>query len=196
MAAKRKDPPEPIEYPLVTLKFRDLFVFKDLYGAMYSWLKHEGWVDKVSGSSVDYVEEFYLEKIGSTGAKDHIIYWELEKFMGDYFKYSMSIGISTIFLNTTEMMQDGKKIKADIGDLKITIQVRLHPDYKGEWTNHFLFGPFHDHVKETIFKGDFTYHKQKLYKQLYEFQAEIKRYLNLKQFMGPGEGGFIPAKEV
>ncbi len=71
---------------------------------------------------------------------------------------------------------------------------RLHPDYKAEWTNHWLLGPFHKLAQDRIMKDDFSYHKNKVYKQLYEFQAEIKRYLKLTQHKDAE--GFIPEKEV
>lgn len=190
-----KNPPPAIEYPKVKLKFKDVFNFKELYVVMFAWLKDNDWKDKTTGEDIEFMEEFFLEKTGSTGAKDHIIYWEVEQEVTDYIKFTMSIAISTIFLNQTEIMKEGKKIKTNIGDLKIEITARLHPDYKAEWINHWLFGGLQKVIDETVYKNELSHEKAKLYKQLYEFQAEIKRYLKLQQFMTPSTD-FMPAKEV
>lgn len=197
MAEKKKDPPAPIEFPAVEIKFKDLFSFSELYTIMFIWLKNEGWKDKVTGDDVEFMEELYLEKTGATGAKDHMIYWEIEKpISGDFFKYSMSISIKTTYLNPTELMLNGKKVKADIGEVGIKIVARLHPDYKAKWVNNPLLGSFYGWMETTVFKNEFAVHKAKVYKQLYGFQAEIKRYLKLKQFMSGKEEGFMPEKQV
>jgi len=195
MAEVKKEPPTPFAYPKVKIKFKDVFNFKEFYVVMYSWLKSNQWIDKTTGGQVEFMEEFHLEKTGATGAKEHIIYWEVEKKRTDYIKFSMSISISTIFLNQTEIMKEGKKIKTNIGEIKVEITARLHSDYKAEWTNHWLLGPFQKKIEETVFKNEMEAEEDKLYKQLYEFQSEIKRYLQLQQFMGSGTE-FIPAKEV
>jgi|GEM_PF-4655832 len=197
MADKRRDPPAPIEFPTVQIKFKDLFDFKELYMTMFIWLKNEGWKDKTTGEDLEYMEEFYLEKTGPTGAKDHIIYWEAEKIASDYFKYSLSIAITTIYLNPTELMLNGKKVKADVGEIGIKITAKLHPDYNGAWVNSTFLGPFHDTwLVPTVLKNEYSVHKAKIYKQLYGFQAEIKRYLKLKQFMSGKEEGFLPEKQM
>ena len=110
MAEVKKEPPTPFAYPKVKIKFKDVFNFKEFYVVMYSWLKSNQWIDKTTGGQVEFMEEFHLEKTGATGAKEHIIYWEVEKKRTDYIKFSMSISISTIFLNQTEIMKEGKNL--------------------------------------------------------------------------------------
>lgn len=194
--ADRKEPPAPIEFPAVQIKFKDVFDFKELYNIMFVWLKNEGWKDKTTGEDIEYMEEFYLEKTGPTGAKDHIIYWEAEKIASDFFKYSLSVGITTTYLNPTELMLNGRKVNANIGEVGIKITAKLHPDYKGDWVNSMLLGPFFSWMESTVLKNEYSVHKAKIYKQLYGFQAEIKRYLKLKQFMSGKEEGFIPEKQM
>jgi hypothetical protein len=191
-----KEPPAPIEYPAVEIKFKDLFDFKELYMIMFAWLKEQGWKDRTTGEDVEYMEEFYLEKTSAAGAKDHIIYWDVDKFASDYFKYSMNIKITTTYLNLTELMQNDKKITVNNGEVGIKIVAKLHPDYQGKWINHWALGPFHDYMSTTVLKKESDLHKVKIYKQLYGFQAEIKRYLKLKQFMSGKDEGFIPEKRV
>lgn len=194
--ADRKAPPATIDYPTIQIKYNDLFNLKELYVLMFAWLKENGWKDKTTGEDTEYMEEFYLERTGPTGAKDHIIYWDVEKMVSDYFKYSMSISINTLFLNPTEVMSNGQKVKTNVGEVKIQITPKLHPDYNADWENHWILGSLHPLMVKTFLKNGYIYHKAELYKAVYQFQGEIKRYLKLKQFMPETEEGFIPEKQV
>ncbi len=140
MGEEKKAPPKPIEFPKVKVRFKDIFNLKEIYIVMYAWLKDNQWKDKTTGKDVEFMEEFFLEKTGPTGAKDQRFYWEVEKKRTEYIKFSMTISVLTLFLNQTEVMKEGKKIKTNIGDMKIEIVARLHPDFEGAWINHWLFG--------------------------------------------------------
>ncbi len=175
---------EEVKIVKLSLKYKDVFVLDELYKLVFYWLRDNDWIDPVYKTSENY-ETSYLQKDSSSGTKDHIIIWDVEKvpLESAYFKYKLNIKFATLVIKSVEVMHQGKKIKANDGEIKMEIQSILELDYKGEWENHWFLKHFNRLWKKRIYKAEIDNHDDQLREDTYELYNAIKKYLNLKGFL-------------
>ena len=161
---------------------------------MHQWLIEHGWVDPET-QTPDMHEVSYMEKIAPNGTKTHMIAWALEKVpeKSKFFKWTTKITITTSELATVEVMVQGRKVKANKGGVDIAIEAKLHVDYLALWANHPFLAMFKQVFEKKLYKAEIDRMKGELFGEMTDFQARIKQYLELKQFVPTAEiRGFIP----
>lgn len=171
------------------IKFKDIFNLKDFYDAMHMWFLEYGWssVDskgKIEGK--DHWETLYLERIDGAGAKEQWFWWRMQKIptSNSYYKYHVDMDYHNIAITNTEVIRDGKKYKANKGEVEIKIYAYLEFDVGGKWSNHPILRTFSKVFPQRIFKTEiYESHKMELYREVYILQAYIKKWMKLKSFL-------------
>ncbi len=189
-----EQPPEPFQIFKTTIKYKDVFDLNGLYALLHYWLIERGWVDS-DVNNPEMHEVSYLEKISSTGAKTHMVVWQLQKTpeKSKFFKWLLKININTAELMTVEVMSQGKKVKANKGGVDIIIDAKMQIDYMAVWANHPLLALFKRFFEKKLYKAEINRMKGELFGEMTEFQSRIKQYLELKQFLSSAEiKGFVP----
>ena len=105
------------------LKHKGIWNFSELYTFCFNYLKDNNYI--VS-------EDEYTEKASDFG-KEIQIKWKAKKKVTDYFHYVIEVKWHILGLNSVEAEKDGKKIKSNKGDLKMTVSATLIRDPEGKW---------------------------------------------------------------
>ncbi len=152
------------------VKHVGFFHYKDVYAFCYNWLKDHNY-----GTS----EDEYTEKLSSRG-KEIIIRWKAEKKISDYFKNIIEVSWHILGMEDAEVMRNGKKDKANKGEVKITITGILERDYEDNWGktafNKFIRGVY----DKYIIRSTMDQYEDKVIDESDEFTEQLKAFLNLE----------------
>ena len=152
------------------IKHKGVFSFKELYDFCYQWLDDERYFIS---------EDIYTEKVESIG-KQLIIEWTAQKKVTDYFKNIIKIKWHIIGLNDVEAERNGKKVKSNNGELKLTIAADLEKDYEEKWSgrpfNKFLRAIYDKYIIRTTTEE----YEDRLIGKADTFFKEVKSFLNLE----------------
>ncbi len=157
------------------VKYRDIFSMKNLYKFIHEWILDKDWKDPKQH------ETFYGQKT-EKGASEYWIWWDVSKDSSKYIKYKLRIKFHIIGMASTEIMHEGKKFKAEKGEVEMTFLSWVELS-EGEWKKHWLLKHFPDMYKNRIFHTNLEDHKRLLYREIYQLQGLVKKYLNMKGFL-------------
>ncbi len=154
-----------------TVKYAGVFSFKDFYKFCYEWIKEE--ID------MDISETKYEEKIKGD-EKEIVVEWEGGKELTDYFRFDAKIKFKIRPLKNVEIVQNGKKIKTNEGDVKLGIKGILVRDYKGKFEmsafNKFLRSIY----EKWVIPARIEEYEGKIAGKCDEFLGQAKSYLDLE----------------
>ena len=183
---------QKITYPDFEIIYKDVWVMQYLYRVMHYWLMENGWMDLRGDIAHESMEIMYMERRGTSFSPAHRelrIWWRLQKqpfffFQGSkYYRYRMDVDFNVIQMTDVEIMKDGKKIKAQHGELRLMIKPYVEIETGGSWKDHFLLKYVEQYFKQRILKRTLEDHKKELYRESFRFQGMIKKYLELKTFI-------------
>jgi hypothetical protein len=180
-----------VQAAVFRVKFKDIFNLKEFYKAMHEWLLEYGWSStEADGLKIedgkDHYETLYLEKEHPGGNKEMWWWWRLQKLPvpNSYYKWHMDIDSHILYMLPAEVMRDGKKLKVNKGEVETKVWAYLEFDYKGQWSHHPILKMFNNVFPNRIFKKElYEDHKMELYREMYIFQAFMKRWFKLKSFL-------------
>jgi len=152
------------------VKQKGIFDFKKYYKFAYDWLRYDGYTIH---------EKKYLEEIEKQGKKI-IIEWVATKKISDYFKNIIEVSWHILGMEDAEVMRNGKKDKANKGEVKITITGILERDYEDNWGktafNKFIRGVY----DKYIIRSTMDQYEDKVIDESDEFTEQLKAFLNLE----------------
>ena len=152
------------------LKYVGIFDFKDAYSFLYTLISDWGY---------GLNEKSYSEKVKGD-SKEIDISWEGSRKIDDYFKFELLIDWKILGLKDAEVMKDGKKIKANSGEVEIKMTGILVKDYEDKWSGtpfmKFLRGVYD---KFVIAKTTEEY-EDKLTAEVEEAVDEMKAFFVLE----------------
>lgn len=153
------------------MKYVGVFPYSDLYKFCYDWLLEETELDPL-------IEKEYSEKIkGST--KEVKIKWEGKKEFTDYFRMTIKAEFHILAMTEVEINQGGQKIKANKGDVKLTVKGILERDYDGKFETS-AWGKFIRSVYEKwIISTRVKEFEDKVSSKCDEFLTQTKAFLDL-----------------
>lgn len=168
-----------------TIKYKDVFSLEYLYLLMHEWLVIEGYADR---DDPKFPETFYLQR-ESPGGKEVWFRWRPTKVPPEdrsgLWRYEFDIDAHVLGLNQVELIKDGKKIKADKGEIEIKSSVYLVFAYDQAWKNHPLWRKHKEWIKTTLLKNKFNFHKAQITEESRRFQEAIKTYLRMPLHLTP-----------
>ncbi|MEA3430761.1 MAG: hypothetical protein U9R08_05790 [Nanoarchaeota archaeon] len=164
------------------------FNLKELYKLIHEWLKDHYWQEIQMGSVGDKHEIFYHDRTAPSGRKDVWIWWRLERFSGNrYYKYTLNIDYLGLGLAKNQIVHNGRKIKCDDGEINVEVTAKIELDYKNEWSKNKILSSFRNMFPLRIFKADIDSHETELWREAYDLQGWVKKYLHLKGFLAQME---------
>jgi hypothetical protein len=170
------------------VKYRDIFNIEQLYKMVHEWLRANQWKDIQSNFEGDQHESFYMDKAGLYGEKEIWVWWRLWQWPdadpGDsansFYKFHMDIDFNFKFVSDFEIMQQGKKVKTNKGEVEVRIWAWIEMDYAGKWSSHPILRFFLNTFRLRVFEGEIDKHKYRLYKDAFILQSEMKKFLGLR----------------
>lgn len=155
-----------------TIKYVGVFSFADFYKFCYEWVKEETGIDPLT-------ETKYEEKLKGD-KKEIVVEWEGEKELTDYFRFDAKVKFEIRPLKNIEVVQNGKKIKTNEGDVKLSIKGILVRDYKGKFEmsafNKFLRSIY----EKWVIPARIEEYEGKIAGSCDEFLSQAKSYLDLE----------------
>ncbi|MBI4147242.1 hypothetical protein HY494_01175 [Candidatus Woesearchaeota archaeon] len=193
------------EFSPLRVKYKDVFDFKAFYEELWEWCKEHGWKDWEM--DLDSFERFYGERITTGGVKEIWIRWRaykpaegipLTKQSGKevgYLTYHLDVDFHVLGLSSTEIVKDGKKIKADKGEIEISIRTFIEKNYEYEFANHSFLRHFLDIFTARIYKQKLEERQREIYREAYVMQTYIKQWFKMKTYLPYVQGeNFFPSK--
>ena len=108
------------------------------------------------------------------------IEWDARKKISDYFKQKIKVKWHILGLNDAEVEVDGKKVKTNKGELKLTVDGILERDYEETWekspTNKFLRGIYDKYIIKTTIDE----YEDRLFLKANSFFEDTKAFLALE----------------
>lgn len=180
-----------VQATFTRVKFKDVFNLKELYEALKDWLIEYGWGGvesdgKWEGPADEHFEVLYLERIYPAGEKEHWWYWRLQKvpYPNSYIKWHLDIDWHNVMIVPTEVMREGKKLKAHKGEVEIKMWAYLEFDVGNKWSKHPILKLFNKVFPRRIFKKEiYDDHKIELYREVYTMQAYLKKWMKIKSYL-------------
>ncbi|MCL5009608.1 MAG: hypothetical protein M1433_01330 [Candidatus Parvarchaeota archaeon] len=86
------------------------------------------------------------------GGNNYAITWVAKKLLDDYMAYKMTIKLDYRSLSESTAIQNGKQVKVNTGELKITIISDLLLDFLDKWTSGVskFVRPIYDKMNQDV----------------------------------------------
>ncbi len=153
------------------VKYGGIFSFPDFYKFVYDWLKDE------TGLLIS--EDKYKEKLSGDEKKIEIE-WTGWRDLTDYFRFEAKISFRITALTNVEVMQNGKKIKTNKGDVEITVDGYLLRDYKSKFEKSAIHKFLRAIYEKSIISARIEQFEEKIMEECTEFLSQVKSYLDLE----------------
>jgi len=175
----------PIFQPL-RIKYKDVFDLKLFYKALHDylyerkWGAHEGLKDEL-----DRWETFYGERIDRGGAREIWTYWRLRREPDDapFFNFYLDIEFHCIAITNTEIIRDGKKIKANKGEIEMKYYAWLEKKYEKQFENIPVLKGLLTLFTNRIYRKVIEQRKKELYQEVYILANFVKQWFKLKRYL-------------
>ncbi len=169
--------------PKITVTYKGIFNFEALYELVHDFLLENGFVDydfPEAQGDVDMFEKRYLEK--GAPLTGYWIDWKVKKIPEEnpYFRYVIDLQFQGVAISKADVVEQGKKVTREKGEVNIFIYAKIETDYKKEWENHWFLKHLINYYNSKIFFEEFNdMHETTLYRSVYRLQSVVKRYLKM-----------------
>jgi hypothetical protein len=153
------------------MKYNGIVEFSKFYKFCYDWLTEE--------VGLDVAEEKYVEKIDGN-AKNIDIEWIGTRKMTDYFKFDVKVTFQILGLTQLEIVQEGKKVKANKGSVEIKIKGILVRDYQGKFEVNATRKFFRGVYEKWVIPSRIEEYENKIVGECDEFLSQAKAFLDIE----------------
>jgi|TARA_Y100000310_G_scaffold345266_1_gene463227 hypothetical protein len=169
------------------LKHKDFFHMKNLYIVAHEWLIEEGFAPRLDPT---FPETLYMHRVTPDAGDELWIWWRCEKVPtnNSFYKFVLDIDWHVIMLESTEVMFNGMKFKANSGEPEFKIYAKLVVDYQGTWKKHWLLKHLFTWFYKRLILKDLKVHETEFREDLYRFKEAMKTYLKLRTYLPEPEG--------
>lgn len=149
---------------------RGYFNFREVYNFVHEWFKDENY---------DVIEKEYKEKMVQVG-KDVEIKWDCFKKLTDYFRNLIKLRWEIRNMVEVEVEKDGKKVKMNKGEIKITFEAILESDYERRWENSPLWKFMRGLYDEYVIRLTKEEYEDKLFDKTVSIVENSKAFLTME----------------
>ena len=174
--------PEQITLPRLTIQYRDPFIFKTLYFLAHEWLKENDYLDEDRG--ITRFEKNYEEQ-RIKDVRHYRIWWRTFRIPhgSSFVKYKINLNYLGLVIQQVEIMQEGKRIKAQSGEINLFIEGIIEVDFKDHFKKNFIMRGFEDVFKTRWMKNQLEGHKEELKRDVNRFHGTLKTWFELQHSM-------------
>ena len=161
-----------------SMVYNGYFSMSLLYKLVRSWILENGYgPDK-------WMEELYLQREAPIGT-EHWIFWRTSKKINSFITYKINVDFHTLGMNKSEMVNEGKKVKTDKGEVEVFFTPILTVDPDEKWKNAwwFKYPAVQQWWLKRFYRIEIDKHEELVIKDAYRLQGIIKQYLDLKGFL-------------
>jgi len=181
-------------FPPYSVKFKDVFDFKEFYTALKEWMLEYGWGDVEEGK--DHWETYYAERVSQDGSKEIWARWRLKRAPTDapFLMYYLDLDYHVLGLGPAEIVVEGRKVKVNKGEVELGIKGFIDEKYKEEFDKSALLKEVKLLFAKRIYNKVIEQRKKEFYHEAYELQNYIKQWFKLKRYLPYEENkSFFPS---
>jgi len=165
------------------VKYVGVFDLKDIYRNTRDLIQDKGYV---SGESFKFMETYYQERINPDPrrGKEMWIWWRTSKTEqgSSYYRAHCDLDFHMRYIQDIEVMERGKKIRAQKGEVEIELHGYIVVDPDNKWEDHWFLKQIHPLFYQRIWAKRREAEVNSVRSDVYKFQQYIKDYLGMKQF--------------
>ena len=171
-----------VNIPYMDITYKEVCNMKFLYTSIHEWLMLNEYQDMTGDIDHRFLEILYFER--RMNVKEMRIWWRSFKAPqgSKYFRYRFRIDSRVINVVDFEILRNGKKMKAQDGEVTIEIHPQLQLDYQNQWEKNWFLKYFDQIFRTRIFHENVHEHRRQIYREAYRLHGFIKKYLELKVF--------------
>ena len=185
--------------PEFKVKYSDVFSLRNLYIMLHEMLLEENWVGNDSDPGHEDIETLYSENVYQKGihrgGKELWFWWRAYKSLegkhSGYIRNRLDIDAHVVYLQTVEVVHQGKKMNVQKGEIEMFFRPRIELDYADEWDKHWFLKYMKPIYEKRILHVELEKREKDLYRDAYRIQGKIKQYLQLRTFI-PVPEPFFP----
>ena len=178
--------PQQIRIPGLTIIFKEPFQFKTLYFFLHEWLMENNYRDKRRNDKmieINYEEQRYHDH------KHVRIWWRTFRPFNSFVRYWITIDYLGLVLKKVDIMKEGKKITADIGEVTLWVNSWVEIDWNDFFKDHPVLRRFEEWYKKRWMKGNMEGHKLEIKRDQDRLQGAIKQYFEMWHYL-PSEESY------
>ncbi|MBI4150075.1 hypothetical protein HY488_01595 [Candidatus Woesearchaeota archaeon] len=173
----------PFDALKTKVKYVGVFDLKDFYRNIRDLLQDKGYV---SSESYKFMETYYQERVNPDPkrGKEMWIWWRTSKAeeRTTYVRQHCDVDFHMRFIHDIEVMDKGKKVRAQKGEIEINFHGYIVLDPDDAWEKHWFLKQIHPLFYERIWAKRRETNINTVRNDVYKFQQYVKDYLGLKQF--------------
>jgi len=154
------------------LSYEGLFDLAELYRLIDGWFYDKGW---------DKYEHINQEQITPDGRQIRLVL-EPWKSITDYFKLIIRIKANFTNVKDVEVEKDGRQIKVNQGEIKITFDGYVVSDRRGLWNDKPFYWFISILFNKYVFKEHYNKSERWLLSDVDELYQKIKSFLNVYRY--------------
>ena len=167
-----------------TINFKkEIFKLEDLYKVMHEWLVETGYASKADET---FPEKYFLHKVSQIGTEVWVR-WRVNRnpLPGEqkFWRFDIDVDMHVLGLQDVEVAVQGKKIKANKGEVEVQVAANLVIDVEKTWKQNVFLKPFRKWFFDRVHSKKRDMMKSKLYAEAFEFRDVINNYLELETFL-------------
>jgi hypothetical protein len=187
-----------IKVPEFRVKFNDIFSLRNLYIMLHELLLEENWKGKDGEMDHSDIETLYSENVYQRGihrgGKELWFWWRAEKFAegkySGYIKNFLDIDAHVVYLQNVEIVQQGKKMNVQNGEIEMFFRPKIWMDYRHEWDKNWFLKHMKPIFEKRIMHAEIEKREKELWRDSYRIHAKVKQYLQLRSFVNVPEPFF------
>jgi len=188
-----------VEIPQFKVKYSDVFSLRNLYIMLHEFLLEEGWVGVDGNADHEDIETLYSENVYQRGihkgGKEIWFWWRAYKHpegkYSGYLRNLLDIDAHVVYLQDVEVVQQGKKMTVQKGEIEMFFRARIESDYQPEkWSEHWFLKHIKPLYEKRIIHAEIQKREKELWRDAYRIHSKIKQYLQLRTYVPVSEPFF------
>jgi len=162
------------------VNYKDVLDLKYLYLLMHEWLVEEGYAPR---SDSEFKEVFYYQKEDPNAGNFYHFKWRFEKDPPNtsLWKYILEVDTMVLTMKDVELAVKGKKVKAQKGEVEVTITGLIKTDPKKKF-ERFPKG-VQNYIFKKLLRKQNDHYSDTLKNEMIRFQEAIKSYLKIETYL-------------
>jgi len=164
-----------------TINRKDLLQLDNLYLLMHEWLVEHNYVTR---DDFAFPEKYYLHKDGPGGKE---IWWRWRPTRSPMhnnqrWRFDLDIDVHVLMLKDAEAVINGKKFKAQSGEVEIAVAANLIEDPTGQLQKS-VFKDFKKMLYTRMWKQQAKMLEDELYRESLAFRDAINTFLTIETYL-------------
>ena len=172
--------PDKIKLPQLEIIYRDPFILKSLYRFQHDWFIDNQYTDEDGGDK--RLEKTYWE-LRHKDVRHYRLWWRGFKppldQTSDFAMMHMHVDWLCLGIQQIEIMHQGKKIKAQSGEVTYRINPYVEIDYKDYFQSNFILRAFEDVFKTRWMKLNHEGLKAEIKRDAWRLMNSTKKFFEV-----------------